>query len=86
MLNKSQKLWTLIYCFSLGVIFLFFTPYSHKFYGDLEGSGYIGEHRVEYFGNFFKIQEALVYPKLLIEIGSLTIIYVLILFVLKTKK
>lgn len=76
--TKYQKIATIVFIVFLIAIFLFLTPFSY----------WDGSHRIEnfYYGNFFTTNDAIVYTKLFIEIGALTVIYFLSLIILKSKK
>ncbi len=75
--NKSQKILTVLYFISLLSILLFLTPYT--MFNIRPGEIGFG------FGSFFRLVVPIVYTKLLIEIGILTIIYCLTLIMLKSK-
>lgn len=76
--NTNQKILTIAYCILLIVILCFLTPYYYHIESD-----YIWYEKVG-FANFFTTNP-IAYPKLFIEIGILSIVYFLILIILKTK-
>lgn len=73
--NKSQKIATIVYFLSLVSILLFFTPYSRKIWA---------QPMVKDFGNLFTINDIIDYQKIFIEIGVLTVAYVLSIIMLKS--
>lgn len=73
--NKSQKIATIVYFLSLVSILLFFTPYSRKIWA---------QPMVKDFGNLFTINDIIDYQKNFIEIGVLTVAYVLSIIMLKS--
>jgi hypothetical protein len=85
--NIPQKILTIAYCICLIVIVFFLTPYS--FMVSIESphtTQYsIYDHTEVRFGNFFSITNSIIYDKFFIEIGILSIVYLLALIVLKTK-
>ncbi len=73
--NKQQKIASVIYLVLLISIVLFLTPYSYSYYSE----------SIRGFGNLFTMEKGIVYTKLFIEIGILTVTYYLSLIILKTK-
>ncbi|MNU13282.1 hypothetical protein D3C71_13190 [compost metagenome] len=74
-LNISQKLISLFYIFFLVIMLLFFTPFIKLHFGNQ----YI------FYGNFFIEKDLIAYPKLLIQILFLTIIYLTFIIIFKSK-
>jgi hypothetical protein len=79
-LNKTQKILTVVYLILLICVLLFLTPYyyppTYNIHFVEGGKGY---------GNFFILQNGILYSKLFTEIGVLTIIYSLLLIISKNK-
>lgn len=75
-LNKNQKILTIVYaCCLLAILFLITPALRYNEYGQAETA----------YGSVFAIAEQRIYfKKLFIEIGTLTVIYILLLLVLKT--
>lgn len=91
--NKSQRIITIFYCFLLIAIFTVFTPHYNFHINDFYRLGddklrheAINDTSKEFYGNFFLLNtNQIVFKKLLFEICLLSIIYILLLFTLKSK-
>ncbi len=73
--NKSQKIISIAYICCLISILFFLTPYTYNHDYGLQTN----------FGNFFDIERPILYSKLLIEMGVLSVIFFLVPVIFKSK-
>ncbi len=74
-LNKVQKLISLLFIFALIAMLIFLTPFIKYSFGN----------KYTFYGNFFIENNLIAYPKLLIQMIVLTVIYILTIIIFKSK-
>ena len=77
--NRIQKSITIVYLILLIILFVFFTPYYANEFIPL------GEKLVEDYGNFFTIDSGIFFYKFFIEIGLLSLLYLLLMIIFSKK-